>query len=141
MKISRTVAYAVQALLQLSAVPDGRPVACGRLAAEGHMPERFLLQVLRSLVESGILRSVRGVDGGYLLDRDPAEVSLLEIVQAFEHSNGPLVPDLEGLPDYAQQQLLIAMARVADAEREQLSRVSMADLRPASPPASPPATP
>ncbi|MEM8866366.1 MAG: Rrf2 family transcriptional regulator [Planctomycetota bacterium] len=128
MKISRTIAYAVQALLQLAASPNGVPVACGKLAADGRMPERFLLQVLRSLVQADILRSVRGVEGGYLLNRDPADISLLDLFEAFDSPVIPSVPPLEGLPDYAQKQLLAAMNRVALSATKELSGVSMADL-------------
>ena len=76
MKLSRTVRYAVQAAVQLAQSDPAQPVPCSRLAADGHMPERFLLQILRSLVTHGILRSSRGVDGGYVLDRSADDVSL-----------------------------------------------------------------
>ena len=65
MKLSRTVAYAVRATLQLAQLEADGPVPCSKLANEGKMPERFLLQILRNLVTHGILRSTRGVDGGY----------------------------------------------------------------------------
>ncbi len=65
MKFSRTVSYALQATLQLAQEDRAAPVPCSQLAAEGKMPERFLLQILRNLVTHGILRSTRGVDGGY----------------------------------------------------------------------------
>src|ERR1700687_5384355 len=87
MKLSRTVAYAIYATLQLAQSKSGVPVPCSHLAAEGHMPERFLLQILRHLVTHGILHSTRGVDGGYALERKPEEISLLEIIEAID---GPL---------------------------------------------------
>lgn len=61
MKLSRTVAYAVRATIQLAQDPSDRPIPCSKLASEGKMPERFLLQILRNLVTHGILRSTRGV--------------------------------------------------------------------------------
>ena len=76
MKLSRTVAYALQATLQLAQAKSGSPVPCSQLAATGHMPERFLLQVLRSLVTHGILQSTRGVEGGYTLERKPEDITL-----------------------------------------------------------------
>ena len=84
MKLSRTVAYAVRATLQLAKSDSSTPVPCSQLAAEGKMPERFLLQILRNLVTHGILRSTRGVDGGYSLVRPPNEISLLEVIEAIE---------------------------------------------------------
>ena len=80
MKLSRTVAYAVRATIQLAQTNSGAPVPCSRLASEGHMPERFLLQILRNLVTHGILHSTRGVDGGYSLERKPDDISLLDLI-------------------------------------------------------------
>jgi hypothetical protein len=57
MKLSRTVAYALQATLLLAKDTSRMPVACSKLAVEGKMPERFLLQILRNLVNHGLLRS------------------------------------------------------------------------------------
>ena len=47
MKLSRTVSYALQATLQLARSRSHDPVPCRQLAADGNMPERFLLQILR----------------------------------------------------------------------------------------------
>ncbi len=82
MKLSRTVAYALQATMQLAVSDSDTPVPCSQIAAKGEMPERFLLQVLRSLVNHGVLRSTRGVDGGYMLIRSPDEISLLDVIEA-----------------------------------------------------------
>src|SRR3954470_1345712 len=112
MKLSRTVSYAVRATLQLAELSAQGPVPCSKLAAEGNMPERFLLQILRNLVTHGILRSTRGVDGGYSLIRNPAEVSLLELIEAIE---GPLDGNdatLEGLPEESQGKLQDALRDV-----------------------------
>src|SRR5580698_8195016 len=84
MKLSRTVAYAVQATVRLAHSDSGIPVPCSQLAAEGHMPERFLLQILRHLVTHGILNSTRGVDGGYALERNAEDISLLDIIEAID---------------------------------------------------------
>jgi Rrf2 family protein len=84
MKLSRTVGYAVQAMVQLASTDDKGPVSCRRLAEAGGMPERFLLQILRSLVNSGLLRSTRGVEGGYRLARDANEISMLHIVESID---------------------------------------------------------
>src|SRR4051812_28683567 len=93
MKLSRTVAYALQASLQLARADSPAPVPCSRLAAEGRMPERFLLQILRSLVTHGILHSTRGVDGGYALDRKPNEISVLDVIEAIDGPLSASLPD------------------------------------------------
>ena len=130
MKLSRTVAYAVQASLHLAHENSSEPVPCSSLAAEGQMPERFLLQILRNLVAHGILTSTRGVDGGYSLERDPADISLLDVIEAID---GPLVTNLplgEGLPSESQSRLKEAISGVTEESRRQLSQVKLAHLLP-----------
>ena len=130
MKLSRTVAYAVQASLHLARENSDEPVPCSRLAAEGQMPERFLLQILRNLVAHGILNSTRGVDGGYSLDRSPSEISLLDVIEAID---GPLVPTLpvgEGLPPASLARLKKAITGVTEKSRRQLASIKLAHLLP-----------
>ena len=128
MKLSRTVAYAVRATLQLAKSDSSTPVPCSHLAAEGKMPERFLLQILRNLVTHGILRSTRGVDGGYSLVRPPHEVSLLEVIEAIE---GPLntgEPVQEGQSQESQLRLQEALQQVTDNSRRQLEGIKLSQL-------------
>lgn len=65
------------------------------IAEEERIPHKFLEQVLLALKEAGMVESIRGKDGGYVLRRQPQEVSLRKVVEAFE---GPLVllPCLKG---------------------------------------------
>ena len=91
MKLSRTVMYALQAACQLSVAGQDAPVPSKKLAETGGMPDRFLLQILRNLVSHGVLRSTRGVVGGYTLARRPEEISLLDIIEAVE---GPVTFEL-----------------------------------------------
>jgi Rrf2 family protein len=129
MKLSRTVAYAIQAALQLAQSKSDLPVPCSQLAAEGHMPERFLLQILRHLVTHNILHSTRGVDGGYSLKRKAEEISLLEVIEAIE---GPLVatlPVMEGVRSPAtESRLRQALEQVNLTCRNQLGAIKLSDL-------------
>jgi Rrf2 family protein len=129
MKISRTVGYAIRASIQLAQAPGGTSVACGQLARAGEMPERFLLQILRSLVNHGILNSTRGAEGGFSLGRDPQEISLLDVVEAIE---GPLAgPDkLEeaGFPDDSDRKLVEALNQITDSVRRDLQAIRLAQL-------------
>jgi Rrf2 family protein len=98
------------------------------LAADGKLPERFLLQILRTLVTHGILQSTRGVEGGYRLSRSAAEISLLEIIEAID---GPIVATLEVNQPAASRyhaRLAAVLGRVASLARRELGSVSLADL-------------
>lgn len=98
------------------------------------MPERFLLQILRNLVTHGILRSTRGVDGGYALVRPADQISLLEVIEAIE---GPYDASLEvgeGLPAMSQISLRDALGQVTASTRRQLESIKLSQLlQPPSP--------
>ena len=132
MKLSRTASYALQAILQLAqSDASGYPIPCSRLAAEGKMPERFLLQILRSLVTHGILGSTRGVVGGYCLERSPEEISLLDVIEAVDGPVTPSLPIREGLSDEANSKLKCTLAGITELARRELGAVKLAQLLPA----------
>jgi Rrf2 family protein len=130
MKLSRTVAYALQATLQLAQSGNHDPVPCSRLATEGKMPERFLLQILRNLVAHGILSSTRGVDGGYTLERAPAEISLLEIIEAIDGPITPVIPGAQGLLSGSKAKLEAALSSITESARKDLQAINLAHLLP-----------
>lgn len=128
MKLSRTVSYAIRATLQLARAGSSRPIPCSRLASEGKMPERFLLQVLRSLVTHGILRSTRGVEGGYSLLKLPSELTLLEVIEAVDGPLEAAPPRGEEIPPHVLARLENAMEAVAQQSRDYLSQITFAAL-------------
>ena len=128
MKLSQSVAYAVQATLLLAEAETDSPISCSRLAADGGMPERFLLQILRDLAKQGILQSARGGGGGFMLNRDPAEVSLLNLIEAID---GPLLAGLPvrgGFPEQAWVRLREALNRINSDARRHLDALKLTDL-------------
>jgi len=122
MKLSRTFTYAVQAVRELCAAPVDQTVTCKQLAKRGGMPERFLLQILRSLVTGGLLQSNRGVHGGYRLNRKPGEISMLDVLEAVEGpvgfdspqplSNGEELTELSGLLGEARSRIRHSLSEI-----------------------------
>jgi DNA-binding IscR family transcriptional regulator len=79
-------------------------------------------------VAHGILGSTRGVEGGYTLERSPAEISLLEVIEAIE---GPLVSALpvgEGLPQDSRNRLEQALFEVNANARRELESIKLVHL-------------
>jgi Rrf2 family protein len=112
-------------MVQLAATDDDGPISCRRLAEAGGMPERFLLQILRSLVTNGLLESTRGVEGGYRLARDPAEVSVLDIVESID---GPFCL---GLPQgWENDTVESALSECCQRVRRELNRLTLDELAP-----------
>jgi Rrf2 family protein len=124
MKLSRTVAYAVKAMVALASESRESPVCCKTLAESGDMPERFLLQILRTLVTHNLLHSVRGVYGGYCLARKPEEITLLEIVEAIDGPFSLHLPD--GSPcDAAIEK---SLAELSERLRQDFADIKLSEL-------------
>src|SRR5262249_8322093 len=87
MTLSRATPYALSALARLAREKSDAPVTSQIIAAADGSPERFLLKVLKPLVDAGILRSLKGPTGGYRLARPTKDVTLLEVVEAVD---GPI---------------------------------------------------
>ena len=128
MKLSRTAAYALHATLRLAEAKSTAPTPCSKLASDGEMPERFLLQILRNLVNHGVLRSTRGVEGGYSLARTPQQISLLEILEAIEGPIGSANDVAELLPRNYRKAITTAMNQVSKNLRAELKAITIAKL-------------
>lgn len=94
------------------------------------MPERFLLQILRNLVAHGILESTRGVDGGYMLERSPEDISLLDLIEAIDGPMSAVVPANEGLSPESKDRLENAMMELTAKARHELKALKLAHLLP-----------
>ncbi len=89
MKVSAKGDYACRALLELALKYDtGMPVHVGAIAEKQSIPKKYLVQILVMLKSAGLVKSKRGVDGGYLLSRPPSEITLGEVVRIVD---GPLL--------------------------------------------------
>jgi Rrf2 family cysteine metabolism transcriptional repressor len=106
--------YAVLALVELGHRAGPDPVPIGELARRRDVPVQFLEQLFAVLRRAGIVNSQRGVKGGYRFARDPAEVTVLEIVELLD---GPLGRDAAGV-----------FADAAAAARKVLEQTTIADV-------------
>ena len=75
---SQTVEYAMRAMLALAS-GDGTPMTTRQIAETMRVPQSYLSKVLQALVRGGLVFSTRGLKGGFVLVREPAQISLLEI--------------------------------------------------------------
>jgi len=84
MQLTRAADYGVRAMIHLAALPAGSRCGVAELAKAADAPEAFLTKVLQRLVARGLVASRRGPDGGFQLNSAPAEISLLDVVEAIE---------------------------------------------------------
>ena len=80
---SQTVEYALRAMVVLASRPR-LPLTSYSIAVDSRVPPDYLIKVLQSLARSGLVTSQRGKNGGHLLTRPSAEISILEIVNAVD---------------------------------------------------------
>jgi len=83
--LSAKVEYALLALLELAKNHDKKvPLTMNEIAAKQPIPERYLEQILTQVRRAGLVQSQRGSKGGFLLMREPWQITLLEIVTLVE---------------------------------------------------------
>ncbi len=106
--------YALRALTELARIDSSDPVPIAELARRRDIPVQFLEQLFATLRRAGVLRSQRGVKGGYTFARPPSEITVLEIVELLD---GPVGGGAESI-----------VGDAAAAARAVLSRHSIADV-------------
>jgi Rrf2 family protein len=106
--------YAIRALAELARLGGAGPVPIGELARRRDVPVQFLEQLFAVLRRAGVLRSQRGVKGGYAFAREPGEVTVLEVVELLD---GRLGAEAEGV-----------FAEAAAAARAVLAKTTITDV-------------
>jgi Rrf2 family transcriptional regulator, nitric oxide-sensitive transcriptional repressor len=81
--LSQTVEYALRAMVYLAA-SDGEPQPTEQIAEKTKVPAPYLAKVLQNLTRKGLVRSQRGVRGGFLLARRPEDITILDVVNAVD---------------------------------------------------------
>jgi Rrf2 family protein len=132
MKVSTRGDYASRALLSLSLHRGEGPRSVRDIAERTGLPQPYLEQILLALKGAGLVRSKRGVGGGYELARDPEEITLAQIVAAVD---GPIqagdfgAPHTDGACDHEGQCVLLAIwADVGGRMKQLLDGYTLADL-------------
>jgi Rrf2 family protein len=123
MRLSKKGEYAVRALVEIGFEAHQRPdslIQISTVAKRTNIPEKFLEQILLALRNGGVLKSKRGVEGGYSLAKTPKDITLGEVIRLLD---GPLAPipcvsktayERCSCPDEESCGLRIAMQQVRD---------------------------
>jgi Rrf2 family transcriptional regulator, cysteine metabolism repressor len=118
--------YALSALVELHHHGDRGPVPIAELARRREIPVQFLEQLFATLRRAGVLRSQRGVKGGYSFARSPGDITVLELVELLD---GPVGADAVGVFAEAAQAARTVLAGSTVAEMaEAESRASGAPM-------------
>lgn len=130
MKLSTKARYGVRALLDLATQSNRDPVQIRKIAERQGISEKYLWHLLDYLRTAGLVRSVRGFGGGFVLAKDPSEIKLSEVFKVLE---GPvsIVDCISGLQECDRARDCVTReiwSRVNEAVADVLDSITLADL-------------
>ena len=83
MQISTRTEYALRALLEMAKV-ENEPISAREICERQHLPKKYIERLLNNMRTAGLVESLSGAKGGYILARKPEAISLLSVMQAVE---------------------------------------------------------
>ncbi len=90
MKLSTKGRYGLRAMIDLARYSEEEPVSISSIAARQDISERYLEQLVGLLKKAGLVRSIRGATGGYVLSKSTGEISVGDVLRALEGSLEPV---------------------------------------------------
>lgn len=123
MKISTKGRYGLTIMMELARNVEGRPLSLKSIAKTNELSEHYLEQLVSPLRNAGLVKSIRGAYGGYVLAKDAAEITAGDIIRVLE---GPISPiEFEEEEDPAKRHLWL---RIRDSISEVLDTTTLEDL-------------
>lgn len=133
MRITQEADYSLRVVLYLSKIGYDERVDAGTISEHEKLPLRFLLKLLRKLIKSDIVKSYRGVKGGYALNKQPKEITLKDVIEAID---GPICVNRCILdPSYCNAkrtgkcEIHCALAQVQNSFVNNLKSINFEDLK------------
>ncbi len=123
MKISTKGRYGLTIMIELSKHHGEGPIPLRKIAAEKDLSEAYLEQLVSPLRNAGLVKSVRGAYGGYMLASPPTEITAADVIRVLE---GPIQP-VEGIENEEAPQRELWM-RIRDAVKNVLDTTTLDDL-------------
>ena len=129
LRVSKLTDYATEVMAVLAAAPE-RVHNAQELAERARLEAPTVSKLLKQLAQAGLVESFRGVNGGYRLARDPAQISIADIVTAMEGPIGMTECSAQaGLCDHETHcGVRVNWQRINDAIAGALAGVSLADM-------------
>ncbi|MGD6941026.1 cysteine metabolism transcriptional regulator CymR [Cytobacillus gottheilii] len=123
MKISTKGRYGLTIMIELARKHGEGPISLKVIAQNNDLSEHYLEQLIAPLRNAGLVKSIRGAYGGYILGREPQDITSGDIIRVLE---GPISP-VEGIEDEepAKRELWI---RIRDAVKDVLDNTTIEDL-------------
>jgi Rrf2 family protein len=132
-KVTLKTRYGIVAALDLALQDGPGPVQAKTIAQRQDIPARFLEQVLSAMKKGGLVESVRGAQGGYVLSKDAGDTSLADIIHALDGTLEAPGQKSKGTrrggnPQRCELLLAAVWEQVREAERAILASVTLSEL-------------
>lgn len=131
MKISTRGRYALRMMLDLAVNNNGEPIRLKDVSKRQGISDKYLEQIISILNKAGFVRSIRGPQGGYMLNREPKEYTVGMILRLTEGSLAP-VACLDYEPNDCERQnecvTLILWEKLNDAIKSVVDNITLQDL-------------
>lgn len=128
MKLTTRGHYSVKALLDLSLQQGGGPESVKAIATRQDIPAPYLEKLLIEMRRAGLVKSIRGVQGGYKLARSPAQISLGQILEAVGETIEPLPRHTPAQSQAEDWVTFTLWQRLHQKLKEALYSITLADL-------------
>jgi Rrf2 family cysteine metabolism transcriptional repressor len=133
MKVSNRTEYGLRALVCLAKKSEGNPVPLRVIAEAEDISETFLDQIFVLLRRAGLVKSIRGANGGYMLEREPADITMGEVVRVLEGSIAPMACATDDMPENFCNRSRFCdtrsvWAKLAESMTRALDSISLADV-------------
>jgi len=133
MKLSRKSEYTILTLIDLSRRYERQEITSATvISSQNNIPRKFLDQILNQLKQSGYIKSIRGSNGGYILQKSPREICIAEVIRLID---GPLAPIssvseyfYQNTPSEQNEKLLAIFKDIRDYTAQKLETHTFADL-------------
>ncbi len=90
MLVPMKIDYGVRILVHLALLPMNSIVKASEISQARHVPEKFLFQISNELTDKGFIKSIRGPKGGYVLVKNPADISIANVMDGLNKTMAPV---------------------------------------------------
>ena len=132
MNLSKKCRYAIRALIDLSANSENAYTVLGSVAERNNISPQYLEQVFSTLRKAGIVKGIKGSQGGYRLNVDPKKLTVAEIMEALDgdyHIDAEEIPEDSHGKGIADSMQRLIIDRVNEQLDQTLKNITLEELR------------
>lgn len=130
MQFTKAEGYGILGLLYLAEKSEGQVVPLSEIAESQNVPEKFLAKIFQNLTKTGLVRSHRGVKGGFSFNKVPDDVTVKEVVEAIQgpYALAKCFLDAVNCDKYSSCPVRVILEKAQQNMMEVFSKYSLRDM-------------